>query len=170
MAGAVGPLLGGLFTQLLSWRWCFYINCEQCCLCTFFCAILTILLVPCSALSFFVSFFSLDLKVPETPLVAGLKAIDWLGSITITGATLMFLLSLEFGGVIFPWTSLKVVCVITFGLVAGALFFLNEARLARYPIMPLCLFKHRSNIAALLVCFVHGFASSPLLYRRCRTY
>jgi MFS family permease len=170
VAGAIGPLLGGLFTQLLSWRWCFYINCEQCCLCTRLCATLTIHLVPCSALSFFVILFSLDLKVPETPLVAGLKAIDWLGGITITGATLMLLLSLEFGGVIFPWTSPKVICVIIFGLVTGALFFLNEAKLARYPIMPLRLFEHRSNIAALLVCFVHGFASASLLHRRYRTY
>ncbi|KFY88351.1 hypothetical protein V498_06810 [Pseudogymnoascus sp. VKM F-4517 (FW-2822)] len=146
VAGAIGPLLGGLFTQLLSWRWCFYIN------------------LPCSALSFFVILFSLDLKVPETPLVAGLKAIDWLGGITITGATLMLLLSLEFGGVIFPWTSPKVICVITFGLVTGALFFLNEAKLARYPIMPLRLFKHRSNIAALLT-YISGSYYLPLYFQ-----
>ncbi|KAI9720042.1 MAG: hypothetical protein M1812_003169 [Candelaria pacifica] len=138
LASAVGPVLGGVFTQLVSWRWCFYIN------------------LPCTGLGMIVIFFFLDLTTPKTPLAAGLKAIDWLGSITIIGATLMFLLGLEFGGVTFPWDSPKVICLIIFGLVIGVLFFLNEWKLARHPVMPLRLFKRSSNIAALSVCFSHG--------------
>ena len=69
----------------------------------------------------------------------------------------MFLLGLEYGGVSFPWISATVLCLIIFGIVVFVLFFLNEWKIARYPVMPLRLFTRLSNIAALLVCFCHGF-------------
>jgi hypothetical protein len=106
---------------------------------------------------FLVLFFFLHLDNPKTPLWEGLKAIDWLGSLTIVGATLMLLLGLEFGGVTYPWGSAKVICLIIFGLVVGGLFVLNEWKFARYPVMPLRLFQDPSNIASLIVCFSHGY-------------
>jgi hypothetical protein len=69
----------------------------------------------------------------------------------------MLLLGLEFGGVIYPWSSATVICLIVFGILIAGLFVLNESKLARYPVMPLRIFKYRSNIAALGVCFCHGF-------------
>ncbi len=40
----------------------------------------------------------LSLKTPRTPLLAGLKALDWFGCLTIVGGTVMLLLGLNFGG------------------------------------------------------------------------
>jgi hypothetical protein len=37
--------------------------------------------VPASGLAMVIIFFFLDLHTPKTPLVAGLKAIDWLGTL-----------------------------------------------------------------------------------------
>ena len=115
------------------------------------------MIVPLDALAFVIIFFLLDIETPKTPILAGLKAIDWLGIVTITGGTIMFLLGLEYGGVSFPWTSATVLCLIIFGLILMALFFVNEWKFAKYPMMPLALFSKRSNVASLGVCFVHGF-------------
>ncbi|KAL8732674.1 MAG: hypothetical protein Q9166_002650 [cf. Caloplaca sp. 2 TL-2023] len=138
LASALGPILGGVFTQKVSWRWCFYIN------------------LPFHGIAFIIILVFLDIETPRTPLLAGLKAIDWLGSITIVCGTIMFLLGLDHGGLSYRWTSATVLCLLIFGLVVIILFFLNEWKLAIYPVMPLRLFKYRSNIAALLVCFCHG--------------
>jgi len=79
----------------------------------------------------------LHLDNPKTPVWDGLKAVDWLGSLTIVGGTLMLLLGLEFGGVSFSWDSVTVICLIIFGVFVASLFILNEWKFARYPIMPL---------------------------------
>jgi len=115
-----------------------------------------LLIVPFDALAFVIILFFLDIETPKTALLAGLKAIDWLGSVLIVGGTVMFLLGLEYGGVNYPWKSAPVICLLIFGIVTIGLFFLNEWKLAAHPIMPLRLFKYRSNIAALMVCSCHG--------------
>jgi len=154
LASAVGPVLGGVFTQRVSWRWCFYINrkCSPSLIRTH----TKHEAVPFDGLAFVIILFLLDIETPKTSILAGLKAIDWLGVITITGGTVMFLLGLEYGGVTYPWSSATVICLIVFGLITIMLFFLNEWKFARYPVMPLRLFKHRSNMASLTVCFIHG--------------
>ena len=112
--------------------------------------------VPFDGLAFIIIMFFLDIETPKTPLLAGLKAIDWLGSVLIVGGTVMFLLGLEYGGVTYPWKSPNVICLLVFGIITLGLFFLNEWKFAAYPVMPLRLFKRRSNVAALLTCSSHG--------------
>jgi Major Facilitator Superfamily len=119
--------------------------------------LLTSYAVPITGTAFIFLFLFLHLDNPRTPLGEGLKAVDWLGSLGIVGGTLMLLLGLEFGGITFPWNSPTVICLIIFGIVVGGLFVVNEWRFARFPIMPIRLFRNLSSVAALCVCFMHGY-------------
>lgn len=139
VASGVGPILGGLFTEKVSWRWCFYIN------------------LPLDGLAFVMLVLFLELETPKTPIVAGLKSIDWVGVLLIIGGVVMFLFGMESGGQTHPWGSAYTICLIVFGIFSIFLFFINEWKFAKYPIMPLRLFKERSNLAALGACFCHGF-------------
>lgn len=120
--------------------------------------------MPIDAIAFGIIIVFLDIETPKTPLLAGLKAIDWLGCFTVVGGTIMFLLGLEYGGITYPWDSPIVICLIVFGLATLGLFFLNEWKFARYPIMPLRIFSHRSNIGSLVVCFSHGMVFIAAAY------
>lgn len=76
----------------------------------------------------------------------------------------MLLLGLYLGGVYEPWNSASVVCLILFGFIAGALFVLNEWKVAEYPVMPLHLFRSWSSAAAYGVCFFHAFVFMGVAY------
>ncbi|KAM7221973.1 major facilitator superfamily domain containing protein [Rhypophila decipiens] len=132
IGGAVGPVLGGWLTGLegAGWRWCFWLN------------------LPIGGVVFLALLFVLNVPNPNTPVLEGLKAIDWAGSLLIVGAAVMILLGLEFGDVTFPWSSATVICLLVFGCAVLGLFILNEWKFAINPVIPLRLFSNRSSVAA----------------------
>jgi MFS family permease len=128
-----------VFSETLDWRWCFWINVPLDCLAIIFTAIF------------------LRVHVPHTPFWEGIGAIDWAGSITVVGATVMLLLGLQLAGVDYEWDSFTVVALIVAGIIAWIGFFFIEANVPKYPLIPLRIFKSTSNLAVIAVDFSHGF-------------
>jgi hypothetical protein len=113
--------------------------------------------LPITAIAAVLIIFFLDIQHEHTSFIDGMRALDWTGIITFLGFILMVLLGLNFGGAIFPWDSAKVIALLVVGSGFILAFIYSEAKVAKYPLIPMSLFKKRTNIASLAVVFFHGF-------------
>lgn len=113
--------------------------------------------MPVGGVALAIVVFFLHIDSPKTPLLAGLRHIDWIGTFLLIGGTLMFLFGLEYGGINYPWSSATVICLIVFGVFTWAIALFAEWKVAKYPIIPIRLFNDRYNIILFLICFCHGF-------------
>ncbi|MGH9030397.1 MAG: MFS transporter, partial [Acidimicrobiales bacterium] len=133
ITSVAGPLLGGFFTQHLSWRWVFYIN------------------VPIGIVALFVIASVLHIPVRRTE-----HSIDYLGSVFMGSAVTLLVLLTTWGGVTYAWSSPQVVGS---GIAAVALvvFFCFVQQRAAEPLMPLWLFRNQVFTVTSAVGFIVGF-------------
>lgn len=157
VASAVGPVLGGVFTDSIGWRWC----CEFCGNGGYFggCANDNTVYInlPFDGVVLLLLFFNLNLSL-EKESVTGLSSIDWMGFLLIIGGTICFLYGLETGSSgLLPWNSPTVILLIIFGVIIMALFMIWEAKFATNPLIPVRIFQKRSLLASFTVACLHSF-------------
>jgi hypothetical protein len=114
--------------------------------------------LPFDGASLIALFFVLKVDWPQISFMQGLRDLDWIGSVLIVGGTICFLFGLESGsGGMNSWGSPTVICLLVFGVVIMAAFFVYEALWAKNPLFPMPIFTSTSIVAAFVTTCLHSF-------------
>jgi EmrB/QacA subfamily drug resistance transporter len=128
-----GPLVGGLLTDYLSWRWTFYVN------------------LPLGAIALLL----IATRVHLPPMERVKARIDFGGAALLTTAIVALTLVASWGGTTYPWSSPQILALAAVGMLGLAGFVAVERRAAE-PVIPPRLFADRNFTLAQILSFLVG--------------
>ncbi|MGN6588213.1 MAG: DHA2 family efflux MFS transporter permease subunit [Solirubrobacterales bacterium] len=142
LGNAVGPLLGGVLTQELSWRWIFYLN------------------VPIAAFAVGVTYFLVHVKEPE----GNERRIDYAGITALSVGLVSLLIALDqvddWG-----WGDPKVLALFAVAIIGIAAFLPIERRAGAHALIPREVMRNESFTASCMaVLFMAATFFAALLY------
>jgi MFS family permease len=166
LASIAGPLLGGVFTDKATWRWCFYIKYLY--RCQLYFPLTDQCSLPIGAFS--VAVVVLVLHIPRDPndskvsYLDRMKELDLIGASILIPAIICLLLAVQWGGNTYPWNNSRII-----GLFVGAgllliLFVYTQIRLGEKATIPPRILKQRTVAAACAFVFFFGAGVFVLMY------
>lgn len=107
-------------------------------------------------------FFFYTIEEPKDRDLQKLKLIDWPGLVGLVGSLVCLLTAIDAAGSgTFEWNSPTAISLLVVGGVLLVSFIVNEANLAKYPMIPLTLFKNRTAATVLISELFFGITFYP---------
>ncbi|KAL9537420.1 hypothetical protein MBANPS3_011793 [Mucor bainieri] len=151
LGSVIGAPLGGLITDSIGWRYCFYIN-------------LPLLLISLYVAIYLLTNYNLEEQSDDSTVMERFKKIDYLGAMTVVSTVVCFLLATSMGGNSRPWSDPLVYGLLISSVVFGFVFCYIESKVALNPLMPWHIISARTPLASSMVNFFGVMGSFAMTY------